>query len=226
MIDQLEAVYRANADSARAVAMAAYMKDKFPFFGIATPRRRALEREVRSKGSLDEATVLALANGCWARSEREFQYFACDELRRYAKQLSPDALPAVEALITTKSWWDTVDALTYNVDDLVHRHPELRAVMDRWLVGDDMWLTRVAILHQMRRKEATDADWLFAACRARAHENEFFIRKAIGWALREYSKTDAAAVTQFVAEHADVLSGLSQREALKWLSRRAAAALS
>jgi 3-methyladenine DNA glycosylase AlkD len=222
VIDRLTALYHANADPLRAESMAAYMKDNFVYFGIPTPVRRALDRDVRTP-SLDEAGVLALAQACWAVPEREYQYFACDELRRHAEQLSADALPAVEALITSKSWWDTVDALTWNVDDLVARHPHLRAEMDRWLTGDDMWLARVAILHQMRRKASTDVDWLFAACLTHAHDTRFFLRKAIGWALREYSKTDADAVIRFVADHDAELSGLSKREALKWLARRAAA---
>ena len=110
---------------------------------------------------------------------------------------------------------------------MVRQHPELRVEMDRWLRSENMWLARVAIIHQLGSKGATNAkDRLLAACRLQsgAEEKEFFIRKAIGWALREYSKTDAPAVTRFVADHREVLSGLSQREALKWLQRRAAAA--
>jgi 3-methyladenine DNA glycosylase AlkD len=121
-------------------------------------------------------------------------------------------------LISTKSWWDTVDALAAGVvGSLVRRHPELRSTMDEWLAGDDLWLTRTAILHQLNHREATDAAWLFAACAARADHRDFFIRKAIGWALRQYARTDPDAVRAFVAAHRDRLSGLSVREALRHL---------
>ncbi|HEX5947738.1 MAG TPA: DNA alkylation repair protein, partial [Acidimicrobiales bacterium] len=109
---------------------------------------------------------------------------------------------------------------TRAVGDLVRHHPALRARMDAWLVGTDMWLVRSALLHMNRWRAATDADWLFAACLTRADHPDFFVRKAIGWALREYSKTDAAAVVAFVAANAGTLSGLSRREALVWLERR------
>ncbi len=147
---------------------------------------------------------------------------------RYAPETTavaatPAFLPVAEHMIATKSWWDTVDLLAANVvGPLVAATPALRSEMDRWLVSDDLWLARSALLHQLKWKGDTDADWLFAACLTRAGDTEFFLRKAIGWALREYSKTDAAAVRRFVSDHDAELSGLSKREALKWLDRRAA----
>ena len=123
-------------------------------------------------------------------------------------------------MITTKSWWDTVDELAdHVVGAIVHAHPSQRAVMDRWLVDDDFWLARTAILHQLDWKDDTDADWLFAACVRRAGDKEFFIRKAIGWALRSYSYVDPVAVERFVTDHAGELSGLSRREGLKAIER-------
>jgi 3-methyladenine DNA glycosylase AlkD len=132
-----------------------------------------------------------------------------------------DLLAALERLLTTEPWWDTVDSLaTHAVGSIVRRHPDERTTMERWLEGDDLWLTRTAILHMNRWKAGTDRDWLFAACLRRADHPDFFIRKAIGWALREHSKVDAAAVVTFVHDHAGELSGLSRREALMWLERR------
>jgi 3-methyladenine DNA glycosylase AlkD len=124
-------------------------------------------------------------------------------------------------LVTTKPWWDTVDILaTHAVGGLVRRYPELRQTMDLWLLSDDQWLARSALLHMNRWKADTDAAWLFAACLARSGDRDFFIRKAIGWALREYSKVDERVVVAFVDAHAGALSGLSRREALMWLERR------
>ena len=138
------------------------------------------------------------------------------------KVASARFIDTARELVTTKSWWDTVDSLaSHTVGRLVRTHPELVAVMDEWIGSDDIWLARTALLHQLTWKNDTDAERLFAYCLRRASEKEFFIRKAIGWALREYSKTDEAAVRAFVAEHRATLSGLSRTEALRWLERRA-----
>ena len=124
----------------------------------------------------------------------------------------------MKALITTNSWWDTVDALAVHVvGTMVHRHRELAAVMDRWIDADDFWLARTAILHQLRWKSDTDTSRLFTYALRRAADNEFFIRKAIGWALRVYATTDPDAVRTFVDRHEDTLSALTQREARKHL---------
>jgi 3-methyladenine DNA glycosylase AlkD len=166
-----------------------------------------------------------VAKACWARPEREYQYFACGYLRRHIGRAGPGFIDVAGQLITTKSWWDTVDALaTRTVAPLVRAHPELVATMDRWITSENIWLARTALLHQLFAKGETDVDRLYRYCRSRAGDREFFIRKAIGWALREHSKTDGPAVRAFVAEMGDDLSGLSRTEALKWMDRRAARA--
>jgi len=127
-------------------------------------------------------------------------------------------LAVARTLITTKSWWDTVDALaTRFVGDLVRRHPALVATMDDWSAEPDLWLVRTAILHQLHYGPATDTERLFAYCSRQAGHPDFFVRKAIGWALRHYARTDPDAVRQFVAAHASRLSPLSVREATKHL---------
>lgn len=226
VLDRLEAAFGPAADPVRAAPMAAYMKGRFAFLGIAATPRRALARAaLAGLPAPDEADVAAVASGCWALDEREYQYAGADYCVRWVRRCGPGFLPVVERLVTTKPWWDTVDQLAAHVvGGLVAATPALRADMDRWLTSGDLWLARASLLHQLRWKERTDADWLFAACLARAGDADFFARKAIGWALREYSKTDAAAVRAFVADHDTELSGLSQREALKWLDRRAARA--
>jgi 3-methyladenine DNA glycosylase AlkD len=114
---------------------------------------------------------------------------------------------------TTKSWWDTVDVLASRVVGPVAERP----IIESWLTSGDLWLERTAILHQLGYGERTDADFLFRSCLTHAASTEFFLRKAIGWALRQYARVDPAAVRGFVAAHADELSGLSRREALKHL---------
>jgi 3-methyladenine DNA glycosylase AlkD len=146
------------------------------------------------------------------------QYVAADALRRHQQKLTPGDLAAVAELITTKPWWDTVDALaTHVVGPLVLRHRELAEVMDRWITSEDIWLARTAILHQLLYKEQTDVTRLFAYADERAADTEFFIRKALGWALRQYARVDPAAVRAYVASREDSLSGLTRREALKRL---------
>ncbi|GAA1858442.1 DNA alkylation repair protein [Asanoa iriomotensis] len=215
VLDRLTALFEADRDPERAVAMRAYMRDQFDFLGIMSPRQRALARQaVAGAPRPTERDLLDLADACWARPEREYQYFACDYLRRHAGALSPDALPAVRRLITTKPWWDTVDVLAARVvGPMVTRDRALVAAMDDWSSDSDLWVIRTALLHQLFYKKDTDADRLFGYCRRQAGHTDFFIRKAIGWALREYAKTDPAAVRAFVEN--TVLSGLSRREALK-----------
>ncbi|GIF67842.1 hypothetical protein Ais01nite_58770 [Asanoa ishikariensis] len=212
VLARLTTLFEADRDPDRATAMRAYMRDQFDFLGIMSPRQRALARQATAgaaKPGRDD--LLALADACWERPEREYQYFACDYLRRHVAVLGPDALPAVRRLITTKPWWDTVDVLAARVvGPLVRGHG---AVMDTWIEDDDLWVIRTALLHQLFYKGDTDAERLFDYCvRQKAH-TDFFVRKAIGWALREYAKTDPEAVRGFVA--ATPLSGLSRREALK-----------
>jgi 3-methyladenine DNA glycosylase AlkD len=221
IVDELAA----RADPERAGPMRAYMRDQFPFLGVPAPGQREAWRAATPglPRTLPEATVVEAAEALWQRPEREHQYLATHLVSRHAASAaaSPAFLATVEHLLTTKPWWDTVDALAIHATgSLVGRHPELRTDMDRWLHGDHLWLARSALLHMNRWKAATDRDWLFAACLARATDTDFFLRKAIGWALRELSKTDEAAVVAFVHDHGDVLSGLSRREALVWLERR------
>ena len=215
VLERLEPTYRAAADPVRAVAMRAYMRDQFPFLGVPAPQQTVLARTVLAGlGRPSEEDLRVVATSCWALAEREFQYFACSYLRRYQAVCSPSFLSVVRQLLVEKSWWDTIDTLAAHVvGPLVLRSPELVSTMDSWLSGDNMWLTRTAILHQLAYKGRTDADRLFRYCAARADHPDFFIRKAIGWALREYAKTSPSAVTAFVA--VTPLSSLSRREALK-----------
>lgn len=224
VVERLIEVFLPAADPDRAPAMAAYMKGQFGFLGITAPDRRALAKAALTGLPVpSEDDVAAVALACWALDAREYQYAAADYCVRHVRRCSAAFLPVAQHLITTKSWWDTVDVLAARVvGPLVAATPALRDDMDRWLASDDRWLARSALLHQLGYKSQTDADWLFGACLRRAPDTDFFLRKAIGWVLREYSKTDEAAVRRFVADHDTVLSGLSKREALKWLDRRAA----
>ncbi|MEU1404425.1 DNA alkylation repair protein [Streptomyces sp. NPDC005728] len=217
VLERLTATYAAAADADRAVAMRAYMKDVAPFLGIPTPARRALSRTVLAGTPRpDEEDCTAIALRCWWLPEREYQYFAVDYLRRHTARCSSAFLPVARYLLTTVPWWDTVDLLAAHVvGALVAADPGLTADMDAWITDDHLWVARTALLHQLGHKERTDADRLFAYCLLQSGHPDFFIRKAIGWALREYAKTDPEAVRSFVARERGRFAPLTVREALK-----------
>ncbi|MEU6377357.1 DNA alkylation repair protein [Streptomyces sp. NPDC046909] len=217
VLERLTATYGAAADPARAVPMRAYMKDVAPFLGLTTPVRRALSRSVlEGTPRPDETDCTAIALRCWELPEREYQYFAVDHLRRHARVLSSGFLPVARHLVSTVPWWDTVDLLAAHVvGALVAADPALAADMDAWIVDDDLWIARTALLHQLRYKERTDSERLFTYCLRQSGHPDFFIRKAIGWALREYAKTDPEAVRAFLAREKGRFAPLSVREALK-----------
>ncbi|MFE1314602.1 DNA alkylation repair protein [Streptomyces sp. NPDC058755] len=220
VLERLTAAYAAAADPARAAAMRAYMKDVAPFLGIPTPDRRTLSRTVLAGTPRpDEADCTAIALRCWLLPEREYHYFAVDYLHRHAARCTSAFLPVARYLITTVSWWDTVDLLAAHVvGALVAADPGLTADMDAWITDDDLWVARTALLHQLRYKEHTDTDRLFAYCLLQSGHPDFFVRKAIGWCLREYAKTDAEAVRGFLARERSRFAPLTVREALKNIS--------
>lgn len=222
-VARLTRAFAAHGDASAALKMAAYMRGQFPFLGISSPVRRALAREAfAGLPPPAEADLADAMCALWALPEREYQYTACDLGTRHIRRCGPQFLAVLQALLTAKPWWDTVDALAANaVGPLVLAHAALARVMDDWAGSDDLWLARSALLHQLRFRRSTDPQRLFRYCLLRAPDKEFFLRKAIGWALREYSKHDGPAVRAFVAAHAGELSALSRREALLWLERHA-----
>jgi 3-methyladenine DNA glycosylase AlkD len=219
LMARMTGAFEAHRDAGRAVAMAAYMRDHFPFLGIPTPERRTLARSASAGvAAPTERQLAGVARACWAMNEREYQYFATDYAQRHVRVCSDAFLVQVKYLVTHKSWWDTVDSLAPVAGSLVLAYPALAATMDGWIGDANFWVARVAILHQLRYKQRTDADRLFAYCTQRASDDEYFIRKAIGWALREYSKSDPDAVGRYVTKMGVRLSPLSRREALKRLA--------
>lgn len=192
------------------------MKGIAPFHGIKTPQRRALLKEhIARHGPVPLDELPHIARSAFACREREMHQVAVDLLMANARKLGPEHLPLLEELITTKSWWDTVDALAVHVVGVIlKRHrKEVSKWNKRWVTSKDLWLNRTAILFQNRWKADTDRDLLFANIERHAAHPDFFIRKAIGWALRELGGTDPATVRSFVRSHR--LSPLSEREALR-----------
>ncbi len=206
------------ADRGNAEAMQRYMKDIAPFLGLKTPIRRALlQGHIKQHGRPFMAELPAVVRSAFAQREREWHYVGMDLLVRYAKELGPEHLATLEEMITTKSWWDTVDALATNVAGVVLKRYPLEGPHwnERWTTSKDLWLIRTSILYQLKWKNETDQALLFANIDRHVDHTDFFIRKAIGWALRQYGRTDPEAVRAFVATRN--LSPLSVREALRRL---------
>jgi 3-methyladenine DNA glycosylase AlkD len=204
-------------------AMTAYMRHQFQFLGVKAPGQKAAFRAALAAAGppRDQADVVAAIDTLWARREREYRYAGCQLAGRFGAAASPAFVTQAARWITTDPWWDTCDPLARSsVGQVVRRHREQQATMARWLAGDNLWLARSALIHMGGWKEDIDRAWVFSACLARAADPDFFIRKAIGWILRDLAWVDPDAVVAFVeGPGASTLSGLSKREALKNVKR-------
>jgi len=219
-LDAIQQLYGQHANPEQALPMQRYMRDQFQFLGIKSPQAQVLFKQLKAEHGLPALDQLdPVVRTLWNWPEREYQYLALTLLDKSQKRLTPNFLPLLEWLITTKSWWDTVDAIaSHNVGQLLRQYPDRRdRTLTPWRQSENIWLRRTAILFQLGYKTATDADLLFAIATENRESSEFFIQKAIGWALREYSKTAPDAVQSFVSTVE--LAPLSRREALKWLKK-------
>lgn len=210
------------ADPEKAPGMAAYMKNQMPFYGVQKPDRVAVYREIKKRFvPADRKQYESAVRALWKQSMREERYTAIEYARAHNKFIGFESLPLYENLIRDGAWWDLVDELAQRlVGEVYLKERKLMSpVIEQWIEDDDMWIRRTALISQNRHKEATDGKQLFRHCLARAGETEFFIRKAIGWALREYSYTAPDAVHKFLLKNRDRLSGLSFREGAKQLAR-------
>lgn len=217
LITTLENVFNQHANAEIAHKQAAYMKNISLFLGLPKPLRAALQKPIfkahRLNASQLKETVLIL----WNKEEREYCYAALDLLLMYKKVWTPDYLDLFDEMTQIKPWWDTIDIIAAHcVGHLLKQHPVLKVTMDRWIHDKSLWKRRVALLYQLRYKSATDHTQLVQYYKITMHEREFFIAKAIGWSLREYSKTNPVWVKNFIEEHKQHLARLSIREGGKY----------
>ena len=206
----------ASRNEKKAVAMSAYMKNLFPFIGLQAPQRRNICKPYFKDMSKQHDVNWDFVWTCYQKREREFQIIAIDYLTVMKKKLKETDIDQLEALITTKSWWDSVDSLSGIVGELALKYPNLKKRIYEWgFQSDNIWLIRTAIIFQLKFKDKTDTQFLGEVILRNSQTKEFFINKAIGWALRQYAKTDKQWVKQFL--HDNELSTLSVREASKYL---------
>lgn len=210
-------LFEQNADPAQAGPMKKYMRDQFEYLGIKTPQRAALTKGfIKEHGlpPLDQLDVIS--RELWSLPQREFQYAATSFLGRLENVIEPELISTIEYLLITKPWWDTVDTLAGNaVGTHFKRFPKVREkYLKKWRKSDNFWLRRTTLLFQLGYKQETDFDLLCEIIQENLDSDEFFINKAIGWALRQYAHTNPVPVKKFVKATKD-LHPLSRREALK-----------
>lgn len=220
--DKIITLLKKHQNSENREAMEAYMRNQFQFFGIRTPERTALLRDfLKEYGKPQVEELPDIVRCLWSEPQRECQYIALSLLDKRSRYLTKDHLPFLEELIVNKSWWDTIDHIAPNHVGKIYQTEEDDTYLEKWIHSDHMWLNRISILHQLKYKGKTDQDRLFRYILLHNESKEFFIQKAIGWALREYSKTDPEAVQQFI--ESEKLAPLSKREGMKHIHRRAKA---
>jgi 3-methyladenine DNA glycosylase AlkD len=209
-----------HADIEKAQPMSKYMRFLFPYFGIKSPERTELVKSYFKEHGLPPLTELeVVVKELWNAAERETHYAALDMLENSLRKLDSTHLLLMEYLITHQSWWDSVDTIaTRLVGEILKKHPQAIAeYSEKWINSSNMWLQRVAILFQLKYGAKTNTTMLFGNITRSASSKEFFIQKGIGWALREYSKTNPQMVIDFIAQ--TNLAPLSKREGLKWVKR-------
>lgn len=209
----------AAANPQRALGQQAYMKSTMPYYGLTLGEVRAIGSRVFDGVDLSceewREAILTLWRGARRREERYAALYLL-QLKRYQACLTPDVMPLLEELVVTGAWWDYVDETAGAVGKLLRRHPrEIKPLMRRWSTDQNIWKRRVSIICQLGFKQDTDLHLLYANIEPNLADRDFFIRKAIGWALRQYAWTDPKEVARYVSAHESRLSGLSKREALK-----------
>ncbi|MBN7827174.1 DNA alkylation repair protein [Bowmanella dokdonensis] len=218
----VEKALRPLADASRAESMKAYLRGKFDFLGLSSPVRREAVKPLAGHKWLSAGELLQAAQLLWNQPQREFCYTAVDMLRRQYKLLSLRDLAAIEALMLERPWWETVDGLAMVISKVLKRHAptDSAAWMDAWVSHHSFWVRRAAMLHQLGWRGQTDFGLLCIYAEQLADEQEFFIRKAIGWALRDYAKWAPKVVQEYLQNNRVRFSGLTVREASKHLTNR------
>lgn len=210
-----EMIQHKNEEQAQ--KMSKYMLNKFEYIGIKTPERRKIFKNFFKEYKNEEKIDWEFVNKCWENKYREFQYVAADFLKNKKDKLTIDDIPNLKQLILKKSWWDTIDNLDMTIGALALKDSNVNKILLEWSIDENIWLRRIAIDHQLLRKEKTNTELLEKILKNNLGQAEFFINKAIGWALRDYSKTNPEWVKNFIEKNKEKMAKLSIKEANKYL---------
>ncbi len=221
IIEDLIKEFELNKNDDQAKIMSAYMKNKFKFYGIKSPERKEISKSfIKILANDYGESYNEITRILWLENKRELHYVAMDFLLKTKKYWGINSINLFEFIIINKSWWDTVDFIATNLvgNYILKFHPDNYHLMRDWNKNRNMWIIRVSILFQLKFKEKTNWNLLQENILNHNDSTEFFIRKAMGWALREYSKKESNQVITFIEKNPD-LSGLTRREALKWINK-------
>lgn len=216
-LDEIRRTFEQLRNQEKARQMSEYMQNKFIFYGIPTPERRQAYKKVLRELKKTKNIDWEFLETCWIQAEREFQYFVLDYLKTLQLYLNFDDIPRIEQFVRSKQWWDTIDALDIMIGKIGLNDSRVDDLMLEWSTDEDFWARRIAIDHQLCRKEKTNTTLLEKIILNNFGSDEFFINKAIGWSLRDYSKTNPEWVRKFIERHRDRMASLSVREASKYI---------
>lgn len=209
--------FEENKNQEQAISMKKYMRNLFDFYGIQTPKRKAIYKDFLKEEKKNKKIDWNFLDECYNDSHREFQYLVYDYLLALNDYLTYDDIQKIKKYAKTKQWWDTIDFLDKVIGNIGLKDKKVDELMLKWSKDEDFWLRRLAIDHQLGRKEKTNTDLLKQIIINNLGSNEFFINKAIGWSLRDYSKTNPKWVKDFIQKHKDQMNKLSIKEASKYI---------
>ncbi len=220
-LHDLVVAFEREADPEKAVKMKQYMRNKFDFYGINSPDRKKIYKEFKStNGLIPEPQKDDIVKWCWNADQREYQMFAMEFLGKTVKKEHEEIIRLYEYMIINKSWWDTIDYIAANLVGIYFSlyHSNIVPFTEKWMSSGNIWLQRTCLLFQLKYKSGLNTELLHSFINRLSGSKEFFIQKAIGWILREYSKTDSEFVTDYVSKNK--LPKLSEREALLWMKNK------
>lgn len=214
----IKKIFENNRNNENAISMSKYMRDKFEFYGIPSLLRKEITKDFIKEEKSLKTIDWELLNSCYDDSHRELQYFVIDYLSAMNKYLTYNDIPKIMRFIKSKQWWDTIDLLDRIIGNIGLKDNRIDDLMLEWSKDSDIWLRRVAIDYQNGRKEKTNKELLEKIITNNFGTNEFFINKAIGWSLRDYSKINPEWVKNFISKYENKMDKLSLKEASKYIN--------
>lgn len=214
---EIKKLFESKEDKENAIAMSKYMRNMFDFYGLSTPKRKEIYNDFIKSEKKSKKIDWTFLDKCYEDPHREFQYLVSDYLLAMKEYVTFEDISKIRNYIIQKSWWDTIDFLCKVIGDVELRDPRVKELMFKWSNDENIWIKRSAIEHQLNLKDKTDCELLEKIIVNCFGTDEFFINKAIGWALREYSKTNPKWVRNFIDKYNDEMDSLSIKEASKYI---------